>query len=166
MKNDQSLIEEHRVETQRTIVDRAENDRGIVETTTGRRYSERPLSHLPPDDFNSPVVVANERNSGTMRLVARVSQVIDYVFWLIYAMLALRFVLALVAARSQAGVVVFVRTVTDFLFAPFRGIVASPSVEGGFTFAFPILIAILVYGLMHLAITGFLRLIVYRKTRL
>lgn len=165
MKNDQPVIEEHRVETQRTIVGQVGNDPGNPNRPIGRFNPDRPLSHLPPEDYNEQVMAGSENGSDRMRVVARISQVIDYGFWLIYTMLALRFVLAMVAARSQAGVVVFVRSVTDFLFAPFRGIVASPTVEGGFTFAFPILIAILVYGLMHLAINGFFRLIVYRKTR-
>ena len=98
------------------------------------------------------------------RTIARVSQVVDYVFFIIYGLLAIRLVLALFAARSSADFVQFIRAVTDPIYAPFKGIVASPSVEGGFTLALPIVVALIVYGLLHLAINGFLRMFVHRKT--
>ena len=109
-------------------------------------------------------VVSTDREVDRARSMARVSQIVDYLFYLAYAMLAIRLLLALVAARSSAGFVQFVRAVTDPLYAPFRGIVASPSVEGGYTLALPIVIALIVYALLHVGINGFLRLIANRKT--
>lgn len=109
-------------------------------------------------------VVETEREVGRARGLARVSQVIDYIFYLIYGLLAIRLLLALLAARSSAGFVQFIRAVTDPLYAPFRGIVGSPTVEGGYTLALPIVIAIIVYALVHLGINGLLRLIAHRKT--
>ena len=50
-------------------------------------------------------VVETEREVGRGRLAARVSQVVDYIFWVIYALLGMRFLLALLAARSGAGFV-------------------------------------------------------------
>ena len=55
---------------------------------------------------------------------------------------------------------------TDPLYAPFRGIVASPKAEGGYTLALPIVIAIIVYALLHLGINKLLRLIAHRKTEI
>jgi uncharacterized protein YggT (Ycf19 family) len=109
-------------------------------------------------------VVETEREVGRARGLARVSQVIDYIFYLIYGLLAIRLLLALLAARSSAGFVQFIRAVTDPLYAPFRGIVGSPTAEGGYTLALPIVIAIIVYALVHLGINGLLRLIAHRKT--
>src|SRR5437762_11914755 len=83
-------------------------------------------------------VVETEREVVRARGMARVSQVVDYIFYLIYALLALRLLLALLAARPSAGLVQFIRTVTDPLYAPFRGIVASPTAAGGYTLALPI----------------------------
>jgi len=111
-------------------------------------------------------VVDTEREVERARGMARVSQVIDYIFYVIYALLALRLLLSLLAARSSAGFVQFISTVTDPLYAPFRGIVASPTVEGGYTLALPIVLAIIVYALLHLGINGFLRLIAHRKTEI
>ena len=109
-------------------------------------------------------VVETEREVDRARGMARISQVIDYIFYLIYGLLAVRLLLSLLAARSSAGFVQFIRAVTDPLYAPFRGIVASPTAEGGYTLALPIVIAIIVYALLHAGINGLLRLIAHRKT--
>jgi uncharacterized protein YggT (Ycf19 family) len=109
-------------------------------------------------------VVQTEREVGRARGVARVSQVVDYIFFVLYALLGLRFLLALLAARSGAGFVRFIVAVTDPFYKPFRGIVASPSTEDGHTLMMPLVIAIIVYVLLHLAINGLLRIIAHRKT--
>ena len=111
-------------------------------------------------------VVETEREVERARGMARVSQVVDYIFYLIYGLLAVRLLLSLLAARSNAGFVQFIRAVTDPLYAPFRGIVASPTAEGGYTLALPIVIAIIVYALLHAGINGLLRLIAHRKTEI
>ncbi len=92
------------------------------------------------------------------------SQVVDYIFYVAYGLLAIRLVLALLAARSGAGFVQFIRAVTDPLYAPFRGIVASPTAEGGYTLALPIVVALVVYALLHAGVNGLLRLLAHRKT--
>jgi F0F1-type ATP synthase membrane subunit a len=109
-------------------------------------------------------VVQTEREVGRARGVARISQVVDYIFFVIYALLALRFLLALLAARSSAGFVRFIVTVTNPFYEPFRGIVASPSTDGGHTLVLPLVIAIIVYILLHLGINGLLRMFAHRKT--
>ena len=109
-------------------------------------------------------VVDTEREVGRSRGLARISQVVDYIFYVIYALLAMRFILALIAARSSAGFVQFIVGVTNPFFAPFRGIVASPRTDEGNTFLLPIVIAIIAYILLHLAINGLLRIGAHRKT--
>jgi uncharacterized protein YggT (Ycf19 family) len=111
-------------------------------------------------------VVETEREVERARGMARVSQVVDYIFYVIYALLAVRLLLALLAARSSAGFVQLIHTVTGPLYRPFRGIVASPTAEGGYTLALPIVIAIIVYALLHAGINGLLRLIAHRKTEI
>ena len=111
-------------------------------------------------------VVVTEREVERARGMARISQVVDYIFFVIYGLLAIRLLLALMAARSSAGFVQFLFSVTDPLYRPFRGIVASPTVEGGYTLALPIVIAIIVYALVHAGINGLLRLIASRKTEI
>ncbi len=110
-------------------------------------------------------VVGTDREVGRARVLARVSQVIDYVFYLVYTLLGVRLVLALIAAQSSNGFVKFIRIVTDPFYSMFRGIVGSPS-AGGATLVLPIVIAIIVYVLFHAAITRLLRLIAHRKTEI
>ena len=109
-------------------------------------------------------VVETEREVERARGMARVSQVVDYIFYVIYGLLGIRLLLALLAARSSAGFVQFIHAVTDPLYRPFRGIVASPTAEGGYTLALPIVIALIVYALIHAGVNGLLRLIAHRKT--
>jgi len=105
-----------------------------------------------------------DREVTRARGVARVSQIVDYIFFVIYGLLALRFLLALLAARSSAGFVRFIVAVTDPFYRPFRGIVSSPSTDSGHTLMVPLIIAIVVYLLLHLAINGLLRIVAHRKT--
>ena len=110
-------------------------------------------------------VVGTDREVRRSRGLARASQVVDYLFYVVYSLLAIRLVLALIAARSSAGFVQFIRAVTDPFYAPFRGIVASPA-AGGYTLAVPIVIAIIVYAVLHMGIKALLRLIAHRRTEI
>lgn len=109
-------------------------------------------------------VVETEREVERGRFFARISQIVDYIFFLIYGLLTIRLLLALFAAKSNAGFVQLIRSLTDPFYAPFKGIVPSLSAEGGFTLALPIIVAIIVYMMVHLAINGLLRIFVHRKT--
>ena len=111
-------------------------------------------------------VVDTEREVERGRGAARVSQIVDYIFYVIYALLGMRFLLALLAARSSAGFVQFIVTVTNPFYAPFRGIVASPQTNQGHTLLLPIVVAIIAYVLLHLAINGLLRMLAHRKTEI
>jgi len=108
-------------------------------------------------------VSETEREVERGRAFARVSQVVDYVFFLIYGLLTIRLLLELFNARESAGFVQFIKSITNPFYAPFRGIVSEPS-KDGFTLALSIVIALVVYMLLHMAINGVLRLFVHRKT--
>lgn len=100
------------------------------------------------------------------RAAARISQVVDYVFFLIYGLLGIRLLLVLFAARESAGFFQLIKSVTDPIYAPFRGIVPSLSTSEGFTLALPIVVALVVYMLLHLAINGLLRMVAHRKVEI
>jgi uncharacterized protein YggT (Ycf19 family) len=108
--------------------------------------------------------VHGERVLGQARVAARGSQFIDYAFYIIYTLLAVRLGLAFIAARSATGFVQFIDSVTNPLYAPFRGIVPSLAVGGGFTLVIPIVIAIVAYAMLHAAINAMLRMVGERKT--
>lgn len=107
-------------------------------------------------------VVQTEREVERGRVMARVSQVVDYLFFIVYGLLTLRFLLELFGARENAGFFQFIRSVTGPFYAPFKGLVASPSADG-FTLALPIVFALVAYMLLHLAINGLLRIFAHRK---
>ncbi|HEY5219971.1 MAG TPA: YggT family protein [Gemmatimonadaceae bacterium] len=109
-------------------------------------------------------VAGKDRELSRGRDLARGSQVVDYVFSVIYGLLAIRLALSLLAARSSNGFVEFIAAVTAPFYAMFRDIVPSPSVSGGYTLVVPIIIAIVVYALLHAAIKAFLRMLAHRKT--
>jgi uncharacterized protein YggT (Ycf19 family) len=118
------------------------------------------------DEFRGRAIdetVSSERDIARSRRAARTSQYVDYTFYVIYSLLAVRLVLALIAARSTSGFVQFINGVTYPLYVPFRGIVPSPSADGS-TLALPVVIAVLFYMLLHAGVTGALKLAAHRKT--
>ena len=108
-------------------------------------------------------VVETQQDVERGRVVARISQVVDYIFLLIYSLLTIRLLLELFAARESAGFFKFIKSVTNPIYSPFAGLVPSPSTPEGFTLALPIIVAIVVYMLLHLAINSFLRILAHRK---
>jgi uncharacterized protein YggT (Ycf19 family) len=106
--------------------------------------------------------VSTERELGRGRTAARISQVVDYVFYLIYGLIALEFLLGLMGARASNGFVQFIGAVTRPLLAPFERIVGTPS-SGAFHLQISYLFALVVYILIHLAINGAFRLVAHRK---
>jgi len=111
-------------------------------------------------------VIDTEREVQRSRGLARVSQIVDYIFYVIYALLGMRFLLALMAARSTAGFVQFIVAVSNPFYAPFRGIVASPRTDQGHTLLLPVVVAIISYVILHLLIMGLLRMLAHRKTEI
>jgi uncharacterized protein YggT (Ycf19 family) len=101
--------------------------------------------------------------AGHAHTAARASQFLDYAFYLIYGLLAIRLVLALIGSRSSNTFVRFIGTITDPLYFAFRGIVGSPEIAG-YTLVVPIIIALLVYAVLHIALNGLLRMVGTRKT--
>ena len=141
------------------------SERAAAKATPGE--SQR-IDHVAGEFRSKAVneVVDTEHEVERSRSLARVSQVIDYIFWIIYALLGMRFLLALMAARSTAGFVQFIVTVSNPFYLPFRGIVASPQTDGGHTLMLPIVVAIIAYAVLHLAINGLLRMFAHRKTEI
>ena len=111
-------------------------------------------------------VASKDREVSRARGIARGAQMVDYGFFLLYGVLAVRLALAMIAASPSNGFVRFIAAVTDPFYALFRGIVPSQSLEGGFTLVVPIIVAIVAYALLHAAIKGLMRVVAQRKTEL
>jgi uncharacterized protein YggT (Ycf19 family) len=118
------------------------------------------------DDFRHKAVsevVETENEIERARGVARISQVVDYLFYLTYAFIGLMILLDLMGANRSAGFYRFVSSVTAPLLAPFRGLIDDPS-AAQMRFRLSYFVALIAYFLLHLAINGLLRLIAHRRT--
>jgi hypothetical protein len=121
---------------------------------------ERPLAPPPRVEertVSEPTTVRRLPRTGGDRMVGRLVQIVDYMFYLLYALLGVRFVLGLLGAREDAGFVRLIERFTDPFYEPFTGIVARPPADGG-VIDFPLVIAIFAYVVLHIAVRGMLRL--------
>jgi uncharacterized protein YggT (Ycf19 family) len=103
-----------------------------------------------------------EREVGRGRVAARASQVVDYLFYIIYGLIALQFTLRLIGARPGSGFTQLIASLSQPLLAPFERIVATPS-SGSYHIEFSYLLALVVYILIHVAISAAFRLVAHRK---
>jgi uncharacterized protein YggT (Ycf19 family) len=108
-------------------------------------------------------VAATESELTRARGVARLSQVIDYAFFVLYGLIGLLIVLELLGARDGAGFKQFLNAITLPALAPFRGLMPDPAL-GSSELMLSYVIGLVVYVLLHVAINGALRLFVARKT--
>jgi uncharacterized protein YggT (Ycf19 family) len=105
--------------------------------------------------------VTLDRTSHASREVYRViTGIIDFAFGLLYGLLCIRLLLDFFGARREAGFVQFIRSCTEFFYAPFRGMFASEAlINGGHVIVWSLVVALLVYMVLHAAIRGLLSLI-------
>ena len=108
-------------------------------------------------------VVETEAEIDRARGAARISQVVDYIFYFIYGLISLMIILDLIGARRTNAFYSFINTITSPLLAPFRGLVDDPS-NANIRFRLSYIVALIVYLLIHRAVNGLLRLIAHRKT--
>jgi uncharacterized protein YggT (Ycf19 family) len=97
------------------------------------------------------------------RWAARISQIIDYVFYLIYGLITLEIFLDLLGARQGNAFREFIDTISAPALAPFRNLMQDP-VNGRFQLRLSYIFALVFYILVHLAVNGLLRMIAHRKT--
>lgn len=94
----------------------------------------------------------------------RVGQVLNFLFAILYSLLAIRLGLALVSARPGAAFVRWMRGATDPLILPFQGVLPEPVSEDGYLLVLPVLLGILLYAVLHLLFRGVLHLVGARRT--
>jgi uncharacterized protein YggT (Ycf19 family) len=108
-------------------------------------------------------VVETESEIDRARGAARISQVVDYIFYFIYGLIGLMIILDLVGANRSNSFYRLMSAITSPLLGPFRGLVDDPANQQ-MRFRLSYIVAIIVYLLLHLAINGLLRLVAHRKT--
>ena len=149
----------------RTVVWRRPNN-GAVETPVSTDAPGRVVEPVHPEQVNvnaptgphygAPVVSPNP-----VRLaVWRAQRVIYYIFGIIEALIAIRFVLKLIAANPTNPFTQGIYGVSWVFDFPFSGIVSNVNIGAGATIEFFSLIAILVYALASIALAKLLDLLI------
>lgn len=108
-------------------------------------------------------VATTDREVATTRVVARGSQILDFVFYLIYGIIGLQILFDLLGARKTNAIREFVDLLSTPLLAPFRNLLPDPT-TGRFQFRVSYLMALVIYLLLHLTIKALLRLVAHRRT--
>ena len=106
-----------------------------------------------------------QREVDRIRALARVGQVVDYIFFVVYGLIALETVLEATGAREGNWFKQFVDAVTMPILAPFRTLFPSVG-DGQYRIMFSYIAALLISGLFHLACRGLIRLIGKRTTEI
>ena len=135
----------------RNTADGGHDDHAAVEQVAGQ-LRQKALSN----------VSRTEAELERARTTARLSQFVDYAFYLAYGLIALEIGLELLGARQRSGFKQFLDVITTPLLAPFKGLMPDPAV-GSFQLMLSYIVALVVYVLLHLAVNGLLRLFVSRK---
>ncbi len=128
------------------------NEQGRVERL-GNRFKDEAITE----------VQQTEREVKRARGTARTSQIIDYIFYLIYVVIGMRIIFDLFGARESNAFDNFVDAVSAPFLAPFQNLFPDP-VSGRFQLRFSYLAALGIYVVLHLTINGFLRMLAHRKT--
>jgi hypothetical protein len=103
-----------------------------------------------------------DREPGAGGTAARISGVVDYLFYLIYGLITLRFLLQLMGEPTGNDFTQFVASLSQRLIAPLEGLVPTPS-NSSYRIERSYLLAPIAYLSLHLAINGIFRLIAGRK---
>jgi hypothetical protein len=91
----------------------------------------------------------------------KVTQLVWLFLGILEALLALRFILKLIAANPASPIAVAIYGFTGFFLLPFAGLVGTPA-AGGMVLEFTTLIAMMVYALIGWGIERILWVIFYR----
>ena len=99
------------------------------------------------------------------RAAARISQVVDYIFWVIYSLIGLEIILELFGARESSTFKRALDSVVSPLLFPFERLMPDLG-AGRFQLKLSYIVALVVYSLLHLGVNGVLRMMAHRKTEI
>ena len=151
-----------------------EQIKGRLEEGVHQRIAQRAATSSPTEQAEVESVAAGlkhrataevgetEAELGRARRMTRVSQVVDYAFYVIYGLIGLEIALELFGARQASVFKRFLDAVTFPVLGPFRGLMSDPAV-GSMQLMLSYFVALVAYVLLHLAFNGFLRLFAQRK---
>jgi uncharacterized protein YggT (Ycf19 family) len=149
--------------------------KGKLEADVHARIARESAANSPAEQAEVRSVAAGLKHKATAevaetegdlqraRRVTRVSQVGDYIFFVIYGLIGLEIVLQLFGARHASGFKRLLDAVTWPILGLFRGLMPDPAV-GSMQLMLSYVVALVVYVLAHMALNGLLRLFAQRKS--
>jgi len=167
-ENPATVDQSNRADQYEDVKGKVQHDVNAEIADEARRFSERERVQVAAvgDQLKSKAlkdVIDSETEVERARGIARFSQVVDYLFYLIYGLISLQISLDLLGARRGNGFRDFIETVCGPLLAPFKGLMPSFG-SGGYQLRLSYVFALATYLLLHMAINGLLRLFSSRKT--
>jgi uncharacterized protein YggT (Ycf19 family) len=99
------------------------------------------------------------------RGVARISQLFDYVFFLIYAVIGTEILLDLFGAHESSGFKRLIDQLSNPLLSPFRGLL-NPLPIGDYKLNISYVVGLLAYMFVHFAINALLGLVARRRAEI
>jgi uncharacterized membrane protein len=122
-------------------------DREVREVNTAPRVTEVRNTVAPRSEAERVESVAYDPYEGRRIAGYRLSALVYWIFGLIEALIAIRFVLKALGANPSAGFAQFMYGITAPLVGPFNGLFANPT-SGASVLELSSLIALIVYGLV------------------
>jgi len=114
------------------------------------------------ENRTSEVTSVQKELGGEKRISTfKATQLVWLIFGILEALLALRFVLKLIAANPNSPIAVLLYGFTDIFLWPFAGLMPTPAASG-MVLEISTLIAMLIYGLIGWAIERIIWVVFYR----
>lgn len=131
-----------------------------VVTPTDQARADAVADHFKDKAYRE--VVETDREIESAKGVARVSQIVDFAFFVVYALIGLEILLELLGARESAGFKQLIDTLAGPFLAPFEGLMPEPT-AGPMRLALSYIFALVAYLILHMIVNGFLRMLAHRK---
>jgi hypothetical protein len=103
----------------------------------------------------NPELEQHERN---LRIAARIKQIVDYAFFLIYTIIAVEIVLELAAARERNAFKRFMDTISAPFLEWFDGLFRDPA-YGEYRVMYSYIAGLVFWIIVHIAIRGLIRVL-------
>jgi len=135
----------------------------MAETSKENKGTETATPNYSPTEKSSAadrdIAVAEEARAKSSR---KITQFVDYVYWIIMAMIAVRFTFKLIGANAENALVRLLYDASDPFINIFKGIVPDITTSGSSVIEISALIALLIIWLLYHAI---LKLIIVLRTK-
>jgi uncharacterized protein YggT (Ycf19 family) len=109
-------------------------------------------------------IASTEGDINRARTVSRISEFIDYAFYLVYGIIGLEILMKFVGARSSSGITQFVSMISRPFLGIFSGVLPNPA-AGEMRLMLSYVMAVIIYVLIHVAVNGLMKLVANNRTQ-